>query len=310
MDVAKVAGSNFAAYSSTSRDDRPKGVLLEGFQISADAAMTAAAGLWFLVAVIGQWMFAVYIVSFYGRAVVEHDLARWSKGLSRGYIPGDTIGNFALATHLLLGVIITVGGPLQLVPQLRARLASLHRWNGRIYLLTAFTISITALYLVWIRGGTVGGLFQHLAISLNSVLIMFCAAMALRYALVRKFAVHRRWALRLFLVVSGVWFFRVGLMFWTIVNKSSADFNANALQSPFHNFPSFAQYLAGAPTATAAVNVAAGVLPLVVFEIYLRAQDRAGSPGKFAMAASLLVLTVAMSMGIFGAATLMWWPRM
>ena len=139
---------------------------------------------------------------------------------------------------------------------------------------------------------------------------MFCAAMAVRYALARKFGVHRRWALRLFLLVSGVWFFRVALMFGIIVNRSPAGFNANTFQSPFHNFLSFAQYLAGAPAATAAVNVAAGVLPLAILEIYLRTQDRTGSPRKFAMAASLLVLTVAMSIGIFGAAMLMWFPRM
>jgi hypothetical protein len=310
MDVAKVAGSISAACSSTSRGDRPDGGLLEGLQISADTALKAAAALWFLAAVIGQWMFAVYILAFYGRAVVEHDLARWSKGLSRGYIPGDSIGNFALAMHLLLGVIITVGGPLQLIPQLRARLPSFHRWNGRIYMLATFTISVTALYLVWIRGGTVGGLVEHVAISLNAVLIMFCGAMALRCALARKFGAHRRWALRLFLVVSGVWFFRVTLMFGIIVNRSLAGFNANTFQGPFHNFLSFAQYLAGAPAATAAVNVAAGVLPLVILEIYLRIQDRTGSPHKFAMAAGLFGLTVAMSIGIFGAVMLMWLPRM
>ncbi len=38
--------------------------------------------------------------------------------------------------------------------------------------------------------------------------------MALRYALARNIDAHKRWAVRTFIVVSGVWFFRVGLMLW------------------------------------------------------------------------------------------------
>src|SRR3989442_256860 len=44
---------------------------------------------WFLVAVIGQWMFVLDIVSFYGRAVATGDLASWNKLLSAGYVPGN-----------------------------------------------------------------------------------------------------------------------------------------------------------------------------------------------------------------------------
>jgi hypothetical protein len=60
---------------------------------------------------------------------------------------------------------------------------------------------------------------------------------------------------------------------------------------------------------TAAANVAAGILPLVILEIYLRIQNRTPAPGKFAMAAGLLILTIAMGIGIFGAALGMWLPR-
>ena len=203
------------------------------------------------------------------------------------------MGNFVLAIHLLLAVVITVGGPLQLIPQLRARMPSLHRWNGRIYMLTAYTIGSAGLYLIWIRGGSVGDVIQHVGISVDAVLIMFCAAMALRHALAHNFGVHRRWALRLFLVVSGVWFFRVGLMFWLIVQQGPAGFNPKTFQGPFLSLLSFAGYL----------------LPLAVLEIYLRVKDRSGAPGKFAMAAGLLVLTIAMGIGIFGATMGMWLPR-
>ncbi len=260
----------------------------------ADKALKAAAAFWFVVAVIGQWMFVAYILSFYGGAVVAGDLARWSKVVSPGYVPGDRMGNFALALHLVVAVIITVGGPLQLIPQVRAHAPRFHRWNGRVYLLTAFLAGISALYLVWIRGGVFGNVVQHVGISLNAVLILFCGAMALRYALARKFVVHRRWALRLFLAVSGAWFIRVGSMLWMIVTGSSGGFDPVMFQGPVLNFMSFTQYL----------------VPLAVLELYLRTKDRAGAPGKFAMAGGLLVLTIAMGVGIFGATMRLWLPRM
>ena len=258
----------------------------------ADKALKATAAFWFLVAVIGQWIFVVYIVSFYGRVVVEGDLARVNKILFRGYVPGDSIGNFALGVHILLAAVITVGGPLQLIPQLRARVPTFHRWNGRIYLLTAFTTSIVALYLLWVRG-TVGDVFQHVGSSLNAVLIMLCGVMALRYAVARDFKTHRRWALRLFLVVSGVWFFRVGLMLSFIVFKGPFGFDPNTFQGPFITFLTFAQYL----------------VPLAVLELYLRTQDRAGAPRRIAMAAGLFVLAIAMGAGILGATMGMWLPK-
>jgi hypothetical protein len=260
----------------------------------ADKALNAAAAFWFLTAVIGQWMFAIYILSFYGRALAEGDLARWNQVVSPGYIPGDRMGNFALAAHLLVAVIITVGGPLQLIPQIRARAPLFHRWNGRIYIFTAFMVGITALYLVWIRGGIFGNVVQHAGISGNAVLIMFCAAMALRSAMVREFGVHRRWALRLFMVVGGAWFIRIGSMFWMILIRSPAGFNPEIFQGPMLNFLSFAQYL----------------IPLVVLELYLRTEDHAGASGKFAMSAGLLVLTIAMGVGIFGAVTRLWLPHL
>jgi len=213
--------------------------------------------------------------------------------MPHGYIPGDTIGNVAAGIHLLLAVVIIVSGAIQLIPQIRDRAPSFHRWNGRIYILTAFTISIVGLYMIWVRG-TVGDLSQYVAITLNAVLIMLCAAMALRYALVRKFSVHRRWALRLFLVAGGVWFFRVGLWLWMLLNNGPAGFDPKTSTGPALTIGAFGQFL----------------LPLAVLELYLRARDRAGAPGRIAMAAVLFVLTVAMGVGIFEVTMNRWLPRM
>ena len=259
----------------------------------AASALKTAARFWFLVAVAGQWMFAYYVAVLYGGAAARGDLAAWNKVMPHGFVAGDTIGNAAVAVHLFLAFVIVVAGPLQLVPQIRTLAPRFHHWNGRVYLLTAFVVSLAGLYMVWARGA-VGGAAQDIAISINAALIMLCAAMALRFALARKIDIHRRWALRLFMVVGGVWFFRVGLMLWLIVNKGPVGFDPKTFQGPFLTFLAFAQYL----------------LPLAMLEIYLRTRDRGSAQMRVAVAAGLFVLTITMGVGIFGATMGMWLPNL
>ncbi len=248
----------------------------------ADTALKAAVRFWFGVTVIGQVMFAGTVAMFYGLTAARGDLHAWNKSMTHGYIPGDRVGNTAVAIHLISAVIIILSGALQIVPQVRNRFPVFHRWNGRIYMVTAFSISLAGLYMMWVRG-TIGGLAPHLAQSLDAVLIMLCAIMALRYALARDFKTHRRWALRLYLVVSASLFIRAGFFF--------AAFAPNP--DKFFTFISFAQYL----------------VPLAVLEIYLRTQDRGRAPARFAMAGGLFVLTVALAAGIVAVTIGGWLPN-
>lgn len=188
--------------------------------------------------------------------------------------------------------MITLLGPLQLIPLIRTRFPVFHRWSGRVYLTTAVITSMAGLYMIWTRNAT-GDTTQHLGTSLNAVLLVLCAAMALRHALQRRFDLHRRWALRLFLVVSGSWFFRVGLLFWILVNGGPAGFDPKTFTGPTLNVLVFAEYL----------------LPLAVLQIYLHARDGRRAAGKFATSAGLVMLTLAMGVGIFGAAMAMWLPH-
>ncbi len=123
----------------------------------ADIALKAAVRFWFGVMVIGQLVFAFTVASFYGMAAARGSSQRaWSKSITHGYVAGDTMGNLAVATHLLSAVVVILAGMIQLVPQVRERAPAFHRWNGRLYIVTAFTISLAGLYMTWIRGNAVG----------------------------------------------------------------------------------------------------------------------------------------------------------
>jgi len=257
---------------------------------SSALALKYAATFWFLTAVVGQWLFVAYILSLYGGPTVTGHLEGWNRntGLFNGHVVGDTTGNIVFASHMMGAALITLAGTLQLVPQIRKRARTFHRWNGRVYMATAGIMALGGLYLVWIRGG-----YFHipgaLAITLNSVLILVFGALALRHAMRRNIAAHQRWALRLFMVVSGVWFLRVGLMGWIIINQGPVGMTDN-MDGWFDLFSVYGSYL----------------VPLAILELYLRAKA-AGSPvQRYAVSALVTAATLVMAVGIFGAYMFMW----
>ncbi|MBB3226355.1 hypothetical protein FHW69_000945 [Luteibacter sp. Sphag1AF] len=241
-----------------------------------------------------QLVFASYVVLFYGRAQLASQPQRWNEIMNRGYVKGDVVFNAVLGLHLAMAVAIMLGGFLQLMPRWRQLAPGFHRWNGRIYMLLALGMGVGGLSLIWIRGGAAGDLSQHLGTSFNAVLIIAFAGAAWRHARARRFDAHRRAALRLFLVVSGVWFFRVGLMLWLVVNQGPVGFDPRTFTGPFLTLLAFAQTL----------------LPLAVLEAWLRATKETRPVIQWATAGMLIVCGLATLVGSAAAAAIMWWPNM
>lgn len=257
----------------------------------ATRLLSASAAFWFGVAALGQLSFACYVVIFYGRAAVQGHPESWNKVLQPGYVPGDTFGNLVLASHLLFGAAITLAGTLQPVSQIRRRWPRFHRWNGRFFVVASALAACGGLIMIWTRD-TGGDLSQHIAISINALLILFCAGAAWQRALARRFDAHREWALRLFLAANGGWFFRIGLMAWIVANRGPVGFDPKTFTGPFITFLSFAQYL----------------LPLAVLQLYFVAQRR-GATLQWLAAGVLFVAALGTLGGAAAAAALLWLPH-
>jgi tetratricopeptide (TPR) repeat protein len=255
----------------------------------ADSTLKAAARFWFAVTIVGQLIFAFAVASFYGLTALRGDYHGWK--ISNGFVPGVTKANWAVAMHLASAAVIMLAGAIQLVPQVRNRFPKFHHWNGRIYMLTAVTGSFAGVYMTWFRG-SVGDLPQHIGGTLNAALIWLFAGMALRYAMARDFRTHRRWALRLFLVTSAAWFYRIVFFLLLAIFKAPVGFDPATFTGPFPTIMSFAQYL----------------FPLSVLELYFLAQDRPSAPRRFATASLLIVLTLAMAAGLFVVTMAIWLP--
>ena len=257
----------------------------------ADKSLKAAARFWFVMALLGQFAFAISVAVFYGLTALRGNIQAWNRILGRGFETGATMSNTALVGHILFGTVISIAGALQLIPGIRNRFPVFHRWNGRLFVLAAFTQAITGIYLTLWVGKRVGDTTQHVISVLGALLIIFCAVMALRFAIARNFTIHRRWALRLFLVASASWFIRLGFAV-TLVVLGPIGFDSRTFSGPLVTFWSVAQYL----------------LPLGVLELYLWAQDRPGALRRMVTAGVLFVLTLAMGAGIALVAVGSWVP--
>jgi len=252
---------------------------------AARSALQMSATAWFLPALIGQWFFAYHIAAVYIRTAFAGDFAAWNDRLFVGFVAGDPAGNIALAAHLFIAFVITIGGTLQPIPQIREYAPAFHRWNGRLYIGLAFVTSLAGLYMIWTRDTFGGILINDISVSLNAVLIMVFAAIALRYAMARRIAVHRRWALRTFIVVSGVWFTRVMYAFLDILLGEIPGVTDD-MSGPTNIVIGFASYL----------------LPLAILELYFLAQRNPNMFAKFATASLVFAAAGATSIGVYGRA--------
>ena len=258
----------------------------------ADKYLGYALNTWFVVAVIGQLLFAIYVAAFYGGAMIDGNMERWNDGVTLGHQAGKTMSNLVVGVHLFFAVLIMLGGPLQFIGGIRRRFPAVHRWNGRIYVCLTAIGGLTGLWMLWVNG-SVGNDLNHLAMSLEAGLIVFCGAMVWRMAVTRRMRQHEQWAARLFLVASGVWFFRVFLMGWLMtVGQVGIDFET--FTGPLVDVIYFAHYL----------------LPLAVYEGYLLAKRRGGVAGRYTMVGVFVASIVVTAIGIVGATVGMWLPKL
>ena len=254
-------------------------------------ALSFSGAVWFTAAALGQLAFVLYIAAFYYVSTFQGDFERMDGRVIHGFISGDVLGNALFLSHVLLAFWITASGPLQFIPQVRNRFRAFHRWNGRFYLTVALLTSSGALVLSYMRPhfGSIALLVVNTA---DGVLIIAFGCLALRAALQRRFDDHRRWALRMFIVVSGVWFFRLGYGFYFFITGGEMPGSHN-LMGP-------------ADIAVASTWVVA----LAGLEFYLFAQRRRSGALKMAAAAMSVAAAGTVLVSSYFAAQMFWLPTL
>ena len=150
-------------------------------------------------------------------------------------------------------------------------------------MLTALGVSLSGLYLIWVRGSSPTFL-GAVSISLNAALIIACVALSWRAVLAHDVCAHRLWALRAYVVANGQWFFRVGVFAVAVLEPRLVD------------------------RFFVAWGFGCTLVPLAVLELYLRARADGGPLARSAMAAGLIGLSALAGIGIVGVYLSMWRP--
>lgn len=248
---------------------------------------------WFVITFLSQLVFAYYVVMMYWRSIAARNWEHWNTVNTHFFVRSDVAGNLVFAGHVFFAAIVTVLGPLQLVPQIRSRAPRWHRWCGRIYIFTAMLMGLSGLYLTWVRSA-IGGLQMSIAITFNALIILTAAVFAIRYARARNFRLHQQWAVHLFVAMSGVWLFRVFFMLWIVIHQAPVGFDPDTFTGPF----------------LTALALFVYIFPQVIVAWYFSARQSAAPWKKWGFTLFLFVITICILVGSVGATLGMWLPRL
>ncbi|MDN3651990.1 DUF2306 domain-containing protein [Thalassotalea ponticola] len=260
--------------------------------ISYKTWLTGAVKSWVGVILVGQWMFALYILAQFSLPWISGQLdeSQFSH-MIRGYRNGDVFNNAVLLLHVIPVMLISLSATFQLFPSIRSSYPKFHRWNGRIFLFFGFVGAISGLYMTWIIGSRLSDL-GALGVTLNGILIPIFVYFAWRTAVQKNVSLHRRLAVHAFILINGVWSVRLYLMAWFMVNQGPLG-NSAKIDGP----------------ADIAISFASFIIPMAVAELVFWSERRTTTRALIIAAVAVSLAVLITLLGVYAASTMMWLPR-
>lgn len=228
--------------------------------------------------------FAIYAFNLakdgftFGLANIETQHIPLNKG-------GSIISNHGLSIHLLLGALLTILIPVQVILGWSRKAMSFHKWSGYVVIISALVTGIGGLLYI-IFNGTIGGTVMNIAFGLYGSLVILTAWKSAEYARSKQFKIHEEWSMRLFVLGVGSWLYRLGYgMIFKVYPNMDVFGPRVSFQSPIDYFMDFAFYLP----------------PLIGLELYFRYGKQKWHP---LIVSSILILITAFFiygfLGFFG----------
>lgn len=164
-------------------------------------------------------------------------------GVTYIYTSGGRLPNAGIFSHMMLGALVTLLAPLQLMSSLRDRWPTLHRASGYLLVSAAMLTAGGGLVYIVVRG-TIGGALMDVGFSLYGACLLVAAVMTVYHARRRERQHHRQWALRLFFLAIASWLYRVHYGVWHgITGGLASEKDFSGLFDQIQNFAFFVPYL-------------------------------------------------------------------
>ncbi|MCQ1781452.1 DUF2306 domain-containing protein [Neorhizobium galegae] len=106
--------------------------------------------------------------------------------------------------------------------RLRRSIPRLHRWLGRIYVVSAAAAGVGGLAFI-VGHGTIGGTLMDVGFGLRGGLMVLSATMSYLHARSGRYSSHRAWAIRLFALTIGSWLYRIEYGAWFLLSRFSGS---------------------------------------------------------------------------------------
>ena len=189
---------------------------------------------------ISAGLFGLYILAFYAAALYGGNIERWNNILPGLYKPGSLTATSGIGLHFATGGIILLLGSIQLIKSVRVRYPALHRWVGRVYVVSSLLAAVGGLIFIVARG-TIGGTVMNIGFALYGILMFIAAIETYRHARAGHLEKHRAWALRLYALAIGSWLYRMDYGFWALLADGLG--HAKDFTGPFDRVMAFFFYI-------------------------------------------------------------------
>jgi len=155
------------------------------------------------------WIAVSVLAAIGVAAATRRVLVLYQPGIFEGKYPPAAALDMGFAKHAGLTLVHIVPGalffllaPLQFVPSIRAKHLRLHRWLGRILVVSGLVIGVSSLVMSFTMN--IGGVNETAATSVFGILFLFCLITAYRHIRRKEVAQHREWMIRTFGIALGV----------------------------------------------------------------------------------------------------------
>ncbi|HXM94196.1 MAG TPA: DUF2306 domain-containing protein [Candidatus Dormibacteraeota bacterium] len=108
---------------------------------------------------------------------------------------------FVIRTHIAAAMVMILLGPLQFWTGFRRRYMTLHRWSGRVFLLTGAVAACLVLYMG--LHPLLGGVVYGFGLFLNGLFWLAAAAMAYYAIRIGNVQVHKEWMIRTYVLTCA-----------------------------------------------------------------------------------------------------------
>ena len=155
------------------------------------------------------WTAVIFLMVIGVAAVTRRTLVLFWPRLSGGTSNPAAVLDAGFARHLALTLVhilpaglFLILAPLQFMPSVRQKHLQYHRWMGRVLVVCALIVGISALVMSYTMN--IGGPNETAATTLYGIVFLFCLSKAYLHIRRKEVARHREWMIRMYGASLGV----------------------------------------------------------------------------------------------------------